>query len=119
MKVSGPKIILHIEGLAVLLAAVAFYRHLGASWVTFAVLFLAPDLFMFGYLFGNKSGARIYNSVHTFIGPFLLWAVASILGQPSPMPVCLIWVAHIGFDRLMGYGLKYATAFKDTHLNRV
>jgi len=42
MKVSGPKIILHIEGLAVLLVAVAFYRHLGASWVTFAVLFSLP-----------------------------------------------------------------------------
>lgn len=119
MKVSGPKIILHIEGLVVLLAAITFYRHLGASWMTFAVLFLAPDLFMLGYLFGTKIGALAYNSAHTYIGPFLLWAIAYFSAQPSLIPVCLIWIAHIGFDRLLGYGLKYATDFKDTHLNRV
>jgi hypothetical protein len=29
----------------------------------------------------------------------------------------LIWTAHIGFDRLLGFGLKYSNRFKDTHLN--
>ena len=33
--------------------------------------------------------------------------------------VALIWLAHIGMDRLLGYGLKYPSAFKDTHLQRV
>jgi hypothetical protein len=33
--------------------------------------------------------------------------------------VALIWVAHVGVDRALGYGLKYPSAFKDTHLQRV
>jgi hypothetical protein len=33
--------------------------------------------------------------------------------------VAPIWLAHIGGDRLLGYGLKYLTAFKDTPLDRV
>jgi Domain of unknown function (DUF4260) len=35
------------------------------------------------------------------------------------MAVALIWFAHIGMDRTVGYGLKYPTSFKDTHLQRV
>jgi hypothetical protein len=31
----------------------------------------------------------------------------------------LIWFAHIGVVRAIGYGLKYPTGFKDTHLQRV
>jgi hypothetical protein len=119
MKLSGPKILLHIEGLVVLVAAGALYRELGASWVWFAVLFLAPDLFMFGYLFGKKIGARVYNIAHTYVAPFLLWWIVYFANQPSMYPICLIWVAHIGFDRFLGYGLKYDTDFKDTHLHRV
>jgi hypothetical protein len=33
--------------------------------------------------------------------------------------VALIWFAHISMDRTVGYGLKYPTSFKDTHLERV
>ena len=28
-----------------------------------------------------------------------------------------IWFVHLGADRALGYGLKYATGFGDTHLN--
>jgi hypothetical protein len=30
-----------------------------------------------------------------------------------------IWLAHIGADRALGHGLKYATAFGDTHLGYI
>jgi hypothetical protein len=33
--------------------------------------------------------------------------------------IALIWFAHIGTDRFLGYGLEYPTRFKDTHLQRV
>lgn len=33
--------------------------------------------------------------------------------------VALIWLLHIGFDRAIGYGLKYPSSFKETHLGRV
>jgi hypothetical protein len=35
------------------------------------------------------------------------------------LPLALIWLARIGMDRAVGYGLKYASGFKDTHLGRV
>lgn len=117
--ITSPKWLLHAEGLAVLAAAVAAYRELGASWVTFAVLFLVPDVSMAGYFFGTKIGAEVYNLSHTYTAPFLLWAAVSLSHLPQAVPLCVIWVAHIGFDRLLGYGLKYPTAFKDTHLGKV
>jgi hypothetical protein len=30
-----------------------------------------------------------------------------------------VLVAHVGMDRAVGYGLKYPTHFKDTHLQRI
>ena len=119
MKISSPKALLHIEGLAVLAAACILYRELGASWFWFGVLFLAPDLSMLGYVLGKKIGARAYNAGHTYAAPFLLWLVVYFAHQPALFPVCVIWVAHIGFDRLIGFGLKYETGFKDTHLAKV
>lgn len=119
MKLSAPKILLHLEGLVVLFMACVFYREVGASWLKFSVLFLAPDLFMLGYLVDQKVGARLYNCVHTYAAPFLLWLVGYFGNQPALLPFCLIWIAHIGLDRLLGYGLKYESDFKDTHLHRV
>lgn len=103
----------------VLVAACVTYHALGASWGTFALLFLVPDVAMLGYLGGKKAGAGLYNAAHTYLGPAALWAVAYGGDQPALIPWCLIWAAHIGFDRLLGYGLKFPSGFKDTHLSRV
>lgn len=119
MKILAPKALLHAEGLAVLAAACAVYRHYAFSWLLFAALFLAPDLLMIGYLFGVKSGACIYNLGHTYVAPLALVAVGYLGDWPRLLPLGVIWAAHIGFDRFLGYGLKYETTFKDTHLNRV
>ena len=119
MRLLSPKVLLHAEGLAVLVAACAGYHVCGASWILFAVLFLAPDLAMIGYAFGVKPGAIAYNAAHTYVGPLLLGLIAYLGHAPTLYPYALIWTAHIGFDRLLGYGLKYETAFKDTHLRRV
>jgi hypothetical protein len=119
MKASGPKLLLHAEGLGVLVAACLVYHKLSASWILFAVLFLAPDISMIGYFFGKKVGALCYNSAHTYIVPLLLGGIGYFANLPVLTPLALIWIAHIGFDRLLGYGLKYPTDFKDTHLSRV
>ncbi len=119
MKSSLPKILLHLEGLAALVLCVAVYHRLGASWVLFAALFLAPDVFMLGYLGGPVTGARVYNLAHTYVVPLAIAALAHLLRQPLLVAVGVIWAAHIAFDRLLGYGLKYGTAFQDTHLSRV
>lgn len=119
MKPLSPKPLLRAEGLAVLVGACLLYRHIHGSWVMFAALFLAPDLFMVGCLFGAKTGARAYNIVHTYFAPLVLGGFAYFSGVPLLLTVCIIWVAHIGFDRFLGYGLKYETAFNDTHLAKV
>lgn len=116
--VSGaPRIWLRVEGLTVLALAVLLYARGGHSWLLLAVLFLAPDLSFLGYLAGPRIGAAVYNLAHSYVGPGLAAALAVTTGRPPV--VALIWAAHIGFDRALGYGLKYATGFKDTHLGRL
>ena len=116
---SAPNILLRLEGLAVLIAAIAAYTHQGYSGIAFALLLLTPDLGMIGYLVNPVIGSRTYNAVHFYTLPIILIALGLSLGVPIGLQLGLIWCAHIGMDRLMGYGLKYPTTFKDTHLGRV
>jgi Domain of unknown function (DUF4260) len=114
-----PRILLHIEGGVVLFLSVLFYAYLRASWPLFFLLILAPDLFMLGYLVNVRVGTLIYNSVHTYVGPLLLVAISASGIHAELLPYALIWTAHLGMDRMLGFGLKYATTFKDTHLQHV
>jgi Domain of unknown function (DUF4260) len=118
MNPTEPKVLLRLEGLTVLAAASIAYGQLGYPWGRFFLLFLAPDLLMFGYLWGTRVGAAVYNSGHNYLAPFSLWLIAILGHRPALFPLALIWTAHIGFDRLLGYGLKYGTGFKDTHLGK-
>jgi hypothetical protein len=111
--------LLRLEGLAVAAVTAALYAHTGASWWLFAALWLTPDLSMLGYLAGSCWGARSYNAAHTYVVPASLAACALLLNTPALLPFALIWVNHIGVDRLMGYGLKYSDGFGWTHLGRL
>ena len=114
-----PAVLLRVEGAAMFACSVFLFYFLGANWIVFVALLLWPDLFMLGYLANAKLGARLYNLVHTDVLPLTL-AIASLgLRQPGLMAFALIWLAHIGGDRVIGAGLKYPTFFKDTHLQRV
>jgi hypothetical protein len=108
--------ILRIEGLAVAAVSAILYARTGASWWLFAVLWLVPDVSMLGYLAGSCRGARVYNAVHTYTLPVTLGLSAWLLHAHALVPFALIWVNHIGLDRLMGYGLKYSNGFAWTHL---
>jgi hypothetical protein len=110
---------LRIEGLAVAGGALALYFHFGYGWVLLVVLVLAPDLAMLGYLAGPRIGAFAYDLAHTEVWPIALAVAGVLAGRRVPIEVALVWLVHIGVDRLLGYGLKYPTAFKDTHLQRV
>jgi hypothetical protein len=115
----GPATLLRGEGVALLALSVLLYRINGESWFLFGALLLAPDLSMLGYLAGPKVGAAIYNAFHTYALPAVVGALGMIFASPLMVAVALIWFAHIGLDRTVGYGLKYPTSFKDTHLQRV
>lgn len=118
--VSGwPKLVLRLEGAALLAAALYVYWRTGADWRLFALLFLAPDLSFTGYLAGPRIGSIAYNCLHTTIMPLALGVSGFWSGETWLTQVALIHLAHIGLDRTLGYGLKYGTAFADTHLGRV
>ena len=114
-----PRRLLRLEGLATAGGAVGLYFHEDFGWIPFVALILAPDLSFAAYVFGPKVGAVVYDTVHTEIFPIALGAAGVVGDSGVATKVALIWLAHIGFDRLLGYGLKYPTAFKDTHLQRV
>lgn len=114
-----PRGLLHLEGLAVLAGSLALYSDASYGWLALVVLFLAPDLSMFGYFGGPRIGALAYDVVHTYALPVVLGVYGVLGGSGTATQLSLIWLAHIGLDRLLGYGLKYPTGFKDTHLQRV
>ena len=115
--VSGaPRLLLRIEGTSLLVCALAGYAWAGQSWWLLAALILLPDLSMIGYLAGSRIGAASYNAAHTTTVPLLLLTVSWAFGSHAVAGLALIWLAHIGLDRALGYGLKYASGFGDTHL---
>ena len=116
---SLPGRLLRLEGGALLIAAIIGYFATGGHWLAFLVLLLAPDLAMIGYLAGPRIGSIAYNLAHTTTLPLLLLVGSWLAGQPLGVLAVAIWLAHIGLDRLIGYGLKYPGGFRETHLDRV
>ena len=110
---------LRLEGLAIMVLCVILYGYYGAGWVLFAVLFLAPDLTMLGYLASPAVGARTYNLGHLYAGPIVFWFAGAFVDLRILTAIAFVWGAHIGFDRALGYGLKYPSSFADTHLGRL
>ncbi len=114
-----PAVLLRIEGAAIAVLSIVLYGWWGGNWLLFALLVLAPDLAALGYLAGNHVGARVYNLVHTSLFPLALLAYGLIGKNALATSLALIWLTHIGVDRVLGFGLKYVTEFKDTHLAHV
>jgi hypothetical protein len=115
----NPGFLLRLEGAALFIASIALYANAGGGWVMFIVLLLAPDLAMLGYLNNPRLGAMAYNAAHTYVMPLVLLGVGLATSTPLAAQLAFIWFAHISMDRMVGYGFKYSTAFKDTHLDRV
>ena len=114
-----PSALLRVEGATVLAGSALLYWLGGGTWWLFALLLLAPDASMLGYLGGPRIGASVYNAFHSYPLPAVLAAFGLLGGSPLAVSLALVWFAHIGMDRALGYGLKYPTAFGDTHLGRV
>lgn len=117
--ITGPSVLPRAEGAALLVASLVLYSRAGGSWLIFVLLLLAPDLSALGYLAGPRVGSILYTLVHTEVLPVALALFGWFSGNPLLLQLTLIWLAHIGMVRMLGFGLKYATAFKDTRLGRV
>ena len=110
---------LRLEGALMLVFGVVVWRQLGGSWGWFAACFLVPDITLAGYLAGPRVGAWLYNLGHSLVGPAMIAALGANANQPSLLLAAALWLAHIGFDRMAGYGLKAVSGFRDTHLGRL
>ncbi|MBI3675115.1 MAG: DUF4260 domain-containing protein [Proteobacteria bacterium] len=117
---AGPiRVLLRTEGLVLFVVALALYEKVYPDWWLFLYLILVPDVSMFGYLAGPRFGALCYNTAHSTIGPLITAGFGLMTGWALLTGIGLIWAAHVGIDRALGYGLKYPTAFRDTHLGRI
>lgn len=114
-----PLSLLRIEGIALFVGATASYAWLGGSWWLFAALLFVPDLAMVGYARGARVGAALYNLAHSTALPILLALAGHLAHAPFLLLVAAVWLAHVGFDRALGYGLKFDSGFQDTHLGRI
>lgn len=110
------RLLLRLEGLCVLIAALFAYSRWGLGWGAFALYFLVPDVSFLGYLAGAGIGAFAYNLAHSYLGAIACLIAGLLLSAPVTLAAGIIWCAHIGFDRALGYGLKYGQGFGYTHL---
>jgi hypothetical protein len=115
--VSGaPKVLLRAEGAVLFAASVALFMAQGQQWWLYPALLFVPDIFMLGYLQDTKLGSIIYNIGHSYPAAASVTALGFMLSSSLVIAIGAIWFGHIGWDRLFGYGLKYGTSFKHTHL---
>lgn len=113
------RFLLRAEGLALLLLAGAAYARFGGEWSFFALSFLLPDLALLAYLAGPRAGAAVYNAAHSLVVPVALLGLGLAADMSPAFDLALVWAAHIGLDRALGYGLKYSRGFAHTHLGQL
>ena len=115
----GLRTLIRLEGLTLFAGMILLYTIGSGPWWLFAVMFLTPDLSFVAYLAGPKFGAIAYNAAHSYLAPMALMVAGFGMNWPLALSIAMIWFAHIGFDRALGYGLKYSAGFGFTHLGRI
>jgi hypothetical protein len=115
----GVRTLLRLEGLVLFAGMTLLYAVWEGSWWVYALLFLVPDLSFAAYLAGPRAGAIVYNAAHSYMAPVALMTTGFALSSPLVLSIAMIWLAHIGIDRALGYGLKYSAGFSFTHLGRI
>ena len=115
----GVNIVLRLEGLTLFAGMVMLYWAWDGSWLVFALLFFVPDLSFLAYLSDARFGALVYNSAHSYMAPVALLTLGFGFASTLTLSIAMIWLAHIGIDRALGYGLKYSAGFNFTHLGRI
>ena len=111
--------VLRIEGLVVLAAPSSPMRSSAPAGAPSRCCSCCPTCRCSATCAGPRVGAAAYNAAHSYSGRSRCWRSGCWAMCPSRWPLGLIWCAHIGFDRALGYGLKYASGFAATHLGRI
>jgi len=111
--------LLRLEGVAIFVFALMAYEFMGFQWGFFVLVFLVPDLAILAYFHSSRVGAIAYNTMHSYILPLMLFAYGFFVSSSTANQFAIVWIAHIGFDRALGFGLKYSRGFRYTHLGRL
>jgi hypothetical protein len=115
----GVRALLRLEGVVLFIGMTLLYALWDGSWWVYVILFLAPDISFAAYLGGPRVGAIVYNAAHSYLLPVALMTTGFAMASPLVLSIAMIWLAHIGIDRALGYGLKYQAGFAFTHLGRL
>lgn len=113
---SWPRILLQVEGACIFASTIWAYSRTGHSWWIFVGGILLPDLGMLGYFANTRAGAATYNAVHTETPAIILLCTGFARKDSRITGAALVWLGHIGMDRMIGAGLKYGDRFSHTHL---
>jgi Domain of unknown function (DUF4260) len=116
---TNPVTLQRLEGLVLFSGGIYAWLALGGTWWLFLLLLLTPDVSMLGYLVNARLGAAIYNLIHSYPLPAIALAIGLWLNIPGLAFAGVLVLAHIGWDRMLGYGLKLPSGFKDTHLGNL
>ncbi len=115
----GLRWFLRLEGVAIFAFALMAYEFMGFQWGFFILVFLVPDLSLFAYFHSPRVGAIAYNIMHSYVLPLMLFAYGFFVSSSSANQLAIVWIAHIGFDRALGFGLKYSRGFRYTHFGKL
>lgn len=110
-----------VEGLAVLAAALFYFAGLDSGLPIWAavLIFFAPDLSFAAYAAGPRIGAFAYNLVHVYALGAVLLVAGLLTANVLLTTIGALMLAHTGFDRALGYGLKSTQGFKHTHMGEL
>ncbi len=110
---------LRYEALALaVLMVVLTYKSSAPLWVLPAT-FLLFDVCIVGYKINHEVGSIMYNLIHNATIPTLFVAFGVLLDTEIIAVIGFCWTFHIAVDRMLGYGLKHESSFKNTHLGRI
>jgi hypothetical protein len=110
---------LRVEGLITMIIALVAAIYCKTHWLLILALFFTFDITLLGYKINPRIGAIMYNIGHTLSLPLPLLMLGIILQVPLLISICLLWIGHIGYDKMLGFGLKYPEKFEDTYLQHV
>jgi hypothetical protein len=110
---------LRLEGLAAFGAGLVLFGATGGNWLFIVPLLLVPDISAVGFLAGPRVGTFTYNLFHNWVPGIVTLGIGMWLSSPAVMLAAAILIAHVGMDRMVGYGLKLPSSFHDTHLGRM
>lgn len=113
------KTVIKLEELGLFVFGIYLFSLLNYQWWWFSALILAPDLSMFGYVINTKAGAFSYNLFHHRGAAILVYILGCYLRIEIVQLIGIILFSHAAMDRIFGYGLKYETGFKYTHLGEI